>query len=164
MALKKVTGSSVGTCVLPDFDSCDLLLFFGQNTGTNSPRFLHKLQEAKERGCRIVTLNPIRERGLVEFVSPQNPVQMTVTPPTTISDLYLQVKPGGDVAARTLQAGKRQSREQRRLNGQNHQKNALCQADAGHGPQIGPGPKGRPWHNRGFSRPVARHRRSHDRL
>ncbi|HVG49128.1 MAG TPA: FdhF/YdeP family oxidoreductase [Rubellimicrobium sp.] len=99
VGLKKVTGSPVGTCILSDFDHCDLLLFFGQNTGTNSPRFLHTLQECKERGCRIVTFNPIRERGLVEFASPQSPVQMTTGPTTTISDLYLQVRPGGDIAA-----------------------------------------------------------------
>ncbi len=99
VGLKKVTGSSVGTCVLDDFDKCDLLLFFGQNTGTNSPRFLHTLQQAKERGCRIVTFNPVRERGLVEFANPQRPGQMTVTSPTPISDFYLQVRPGGDIAA-----------------------------------------------------------------
>jgi len=99
VGLKKVTGSSVGTCILSDFDHCDLLLFFGQNTGTNSPRFLHTLQACKERGCKIVTFNPIRERGLVEFANPQSPVQMTTGPTTTISDLYLQVRPGGDIAA-----------------------------------------------------------------
>lgn len=99
VALKKFIGVSVGTCILEDFDHCDMIIFMGQNTGSNSPRFLHKLKAARKRGCRIVTFNPIRERGLVEFVSPQNPVQMTVTPPTPISDLYLQVKPGGDIAA-----------------------------------------------------------------
>ncbi len=98
VGLKKVIGVSVGTCVLSDFDHCDLILFFGQNTGTNSPRFLHTLKDAKERGCRIVTFNPIRERGLVEFADPQNPAQMTVKPATRISDIYLQVRPGGDVA------------------------------------------------------------------
>jgi len=98
VGLKRVIGESVGTCVLSDFDHCDLLLFFGQNTGTNSPRFLHTLKDAKERGCRIVTFNPIRERGLVEFADPQNPAQMTVMPATPISDIYLQVRPGGDVA------------------------------------------------------------------
>ena len=99
VGLKKFIGVSVGTCVLDDFDHCDMIIFMGQNTGSNSPRFLHTLKSARERGCRIVTFNPVRERGLVEFTSPQNPAQMTVTPPTTISDLYLQVKPGGDVAA-----------------------------------------------------------------
>lgn len=99
VGLKRVIGVSVGTCVLSDFDHCDLILFFGQNTGTNSPRFLHTLKAAKERGCRIVTFNPIRERGLVEFADPQNPAQMTVKPATRISDIYLQVRPGGDIAA-----------------------------------------------------------------
>ncbi len=99
VGLKKVIGSSVGTCVLSDFDHCDLLLFFGQNTGSNSPRFLHQLQALVERGGRIVTFNPIRERGLVEFANPQRPTQMTVTAPTQISGKYLQVRPGGDIAA-----------------------------------------------------------------
>ncbi len=99
VGLKKFIGVSVGTCVLDDFDHCDLIIFMGQNTGSNSPRFLHTLKAAKERGCRIVTFNPIRERGLVEFANPQSPAQMTVASATEISDLYLQVKPGGDVAA-----------------------------------------------------------------
>ncbi len=99
VGLKKVIGSSVGTCVLSDFDHCDLILFFGQNTGSNSPRFLHKLQEIVERGGRVITFNPVRERGLIEFTNPQRPTQMTVTKPTPISEMYLQVQPGGDIAA-----------------------------------------------------------------
>nr|WP_298724897.1 FdhF/YdeP family oxidoreductase [uncultured Steroidobacter sp.] len=99
VALRKVIGVGVGTCVLSDFDRCELILFFGQNTGSNSPRFLHALQAAKERGCKIVTFNPVRERGLLEFTNPQSPAQMTVKSPTRISDLYLQVTPGGDIAA-----------------------------------------------------------------
>jgi molybdopterin-dependent oxidoreductase alpha subunit len=101
VGLKRVIGSSVGTCILSDFDHCDLILFFGQNTGTSSPRFLHPLKAAVDRGCRIVTFNPLREKGLVEFVDPQNPAQMTVTGATRISDPYLQVRPGGDIAAIT---------------------------------------------------------------
>ena len=99
VGLKEVIGSSVGTCVLEDFDTCDMILFFGQNTGSNSPRFLHPLKAAVDRGCRIVTFNPVRERGLIEFVDPQNPLQMTVGKPTKISERYLQVRPGGDIAA-----------------------------------------------------------------
>jgi molybdopterin-dependent oxidoreductase alpha subunit len=101
VGLKKVIGSAVGTCVLSDFDTCDLILFFGQNTGSNSPRFLHTLKSAVDRGCRIITFNPVREAGLVKFVNPQNPLQMTVTPETPISELYLQIRPGGDIAALT---------------------------------------------------------------
>jgi molybdopterin-dependent oxidoreductase alpha subunit len=99
VGLKRVTGSPVGTCILTDFDHCDLILFFGQNTGSNSPRFLHVLQKAVQRGCRIITFNPVREAGLIKFVNPQRPLQMTLQPPTEISQTYLQVRPGGDVAA-----------------------------------------------------------------
>jgi len=96
--LKTFIGTPVGTCTLEDFEHCDAIFFFGQNTGTNSPRFLHQLKAAVERGCRIVTFNPLRERGLVEFVDPQDPVQMVAGKPTQISERYYQVKPGGDIA------------------------------------------------------------------
>lgn len=99
VGLKKVTGSPVGTCQLKDFDHCDAIFFFGQNTGANSPRFLHTLKSAVERGCKIVTFNPVREKGLLEFVDPQNLIQMVTQKPTEISCLYYQVRPGGDIAA-----------------------------------------------------------------
>ncbi len=99
VTLNKLIGSPVGTCVLDDFEQCDAIFFFGQNTGTNSPRFLHPLQKAVERGCRIVTFNPIREKGLVEFVNPQRPTQMLTRRETPISSQYLQVRAGGDIAA-----------------------------------------------------------------
>lgn len=99
VALKEVTGSPVGTCVLADFDLCDAIFFFGQNPGTNSPRLLHPLQEAVKRGCKIVTFNPIKEKGLVSFKNPQSPKEMLTPAETQISTLYLQVKTGGDMAA-----------------------------------------------------------------
>ncbi|WP_374302446.1 FdhF/YdeP family oxidoreductase [Paracoccus sp. (in: a-proteobacteria)] len=99
VALKRTIGAPVGTCVLEDFEQCDLMLFFGQNTGSNSPRFLHPIQQAVKRGCRIVTFNPIRERGLVEFMNPQSPTEMLSGRGTPISDIYLQLRPGGDIAA-----------------------------------------------------------------
>ncbi len=99
VALQRTIGAPVGTCVLDDFDHCDLMLFFGQNTGSNSPRFLHPIQQAVKRGCKIVTFNPVRERGLVEFMNPQSPTEMLTGRATPISDLYLQLRPGGDIAA-----------------------------------------------------------------
>ena len=61
----------VGTVTLEDFEQTDCIFFFGQNVGTNSPRMLHDLQDARERGVPIVTFNPLRERGLVRFANPQ---------------------------------------------------------------------------------------------
>jgi len=99
VGLKKVTGSPVGTCTLDDLEHCDAIFYLGQNPGTCSPRILHPLQKAAERGCKIIVFNPLREKGLIEFVNPQKPVQMTVGSSTHLSHMYLQVRPGGDIAA-----------------------------------------------------------------
>ncbi|WP_421359222.1 FdhF/YdeP family oxidoreductase [Agrobacterium rosae] len=99
VGLNKVIGSPVGTIVWEDLEKADAFFFFGQNPGSNSPRFLHPLQEAKKRGAHIVTFNPVVEQGLVSFVNPQSPVDMLTGRETMISDEYLQVKAGGDIAA-----------------------------------------------------------------
>ena len=99
VALKETIGTSVGTCVLEDFEHCDAIFYFGQNPGTNSPRFLHPLQKAVERGCKIIVFNPVREKGLEKFINPQNPVQMLTGRATDLAHMYLQVRPGGDIAA-----------------------------------------------------------------
>jgi anaerobic selenocysteine-containing dehydrogenase len=39
VTLLSYIGTSVGTCMFDDFDQCDTILFFGQNTGSNSLRF-----------------------------------------------------------------------------------------------------------------------------
>jgi molybdopterin-dependent oxidoreductase alpha subunit len=99
VALKKVIGAPVGTVVYEDFSSVDAMFFFGQNTGSNSPRFLHPLQDAVKRGCKIVTFNPVREKGLISFLNPQHASEMLTGHDTKISCQYHQVKAGGDIAA-----------------------------------------------------------------
>ena len=99
VGLTKVIGSPVGTVVWEDLAETDAFFFFGQNPGTNSPRFLHPLKDAKDRGAKIVTFNPIIEQGLVSFVDPQSPAAMLTGKETKISDQYHQLKSGGDVAA-----------------------------------------------------------------
>ncbi len=99
VALQKTIGVGVGTVVLQDFEETDCIFFFGQNVGVNSPRMLHQLQAARERGVPIITFNPLRERGLVSFTNPQSPVEMLTGKETAISTQYHQVKPGGDTAA-----------------------------------------------------------------
>ena len=99
VALKKTIGVGVGTVVFTDLTKTDAIFFFGQNTGTNSPRFLHPLRDAAKRGCPIVTFNPVRERGLERFTDPQNPIEMVTGAETRISSQYNQVRPGGDIAA-----------------------------------------------------------------
>ncbi|MFZ2005503.1 MAG: FdhF/YdeP family oxidoreductase [Stellaceae bacterium] len=99
VALPESIGVPVGTVTLDDFKETDCIFFFGQNVGSNSPRMLHDLQEAVRRDVPIVTFNPLRERGLVEFTNPQAPGEMLTGAATPISSQYHQVKAGGDIAA-----------------------------------------------------------------
>ena len=101
VGLKKVLGSPVGVCRMEDFEHCDAIFYIGQNPGVNSPRILHPLKKAVERGCEIVAFNPLKERGLIEFADPANVWQMTVGAPTALASQYVQVTPGGDIAALT---------------------------------------------------------------
>ena len=99
VALPKTIGVPIGTVVLDDFEQADCIFFFGQNVGTNSPRMLHQLQQARQRGIPVITFNPLRETGLLHFANPQSPADMLTTAETQITTQYLQVKAGGDSAA-----------------------------------------------------------------
>lgn len=99
VGLQESIGVPVGTVTLDDFKQTDCIFFFGQNVGSNSPRMLHDLQEARGRNVPIITFNPIRERGLERFVNPQSPSEMLGPDSTVISTQYHQVAIGGDIAA-----------------------------------------------------------------
>ncbi|HEY2773243.1 MAG TPA: FdhF/YdeP family oxidoreductase [Candidatus Binatia bacterium] len=95
--LGEVLGVGKGTVSLDDFDEADAIFILGQNPGTNHPRMLTTLQRAKERGAKIVSINPLRELGLVRFSNPQRPLDL-LGRSTELTDLYLQVRIGGDIA------------------------------------------------------------------
>ncbi|WP_233671479.1 FdhF/YdeP family oxidoreductase [Luteimonas cellulosilyticus] len=97
-ALKKQIGVGKGTVSLQDFEEADGIFIFGQNPGTNHPRMLGELREASKRGARIVSFNPLRERGLERFADPQDKVEMATYGSTRISSDYFQLKIGGDLA------------------------------------------------------------------
>jgi molybdopterin-dependent oxidoreductase alpha subunit len=99
VALPQSIGASVGTAVLSDFQNTDCIFYIAQNVGTSSPRLLHDLQDAVDRGVKIVAINPLRERGLERFINPQSPSQMLTGKETQIASSYYQVRNGGDVAA-----------------------------------------------------------------
>jgi len=101
VALPESIGVAVGTVTLQDFEQTDLILYLGHNIATNAPRMLHQFQAAKERGVTIISVNPLRERGLERFTSPQSPTDMLTGGETEISDAILQVKVGGDLALLT---------------------------------------------------------------
>ena len=98
VGLPQSIGVGKGTVTLEDFDHCDTVFCIGHNPGTNHPRMLTTLREVAKRGVPIIVFNPLRERGLERFTSPQHPVEMLTMSSTPIASTYYQVKVGGDIA------------------------------------------------------------------
>src|SRR5690606_10958630 len=71
---------------------------FGQNPATNHPRMLGELRECAKRGATIVSINPLKERGLERFSSPQHALDMLSPKAVTISSVFIRPKVGGDFA------------------------------------------------------------------
>lgn len=98
VGLPESIGVGKGTVELEDFDHCDLVLCIGHNPGTNHPRMLGTLREVSKRGATIVAINPLRERGLERFTSPQSPIEMLALSSTKLASTYYKVRVGGDAA------------------------------------------------------------------
>ena len=96
-ALYNTVGIGKGSVTLDDLYKAELILIFGQNPGTNHPRMLVALEKAKKNGAKVVSINPLKETGLVNFKNPQTPKGL-LGAGTVISDLYLQLKINEDVA------------------------------------------------------------------
>jgi len=92
-------GMGKGSVTLEDFDHADLILCFGHNPGTNHPRMMGTLREASKRGAAILAFNPLRERALEKFASPQDAMEMATLSSTPIASAYYQLTIGGDALA-----------------------------------------------------------------
>ena len=97
VGLSETVGIGKGSVKLEDFYKTDLVIIMGQNPGTNHPRMLSALQKAKRRGAKIISVNPLKETGLINFKNPQE-IRGWIGPGTSLSDRYLQVMVNGDVA------------------------------------------------------------------
>jgi molybdopterin-dependent oxidoreductase alpha subunit len=96
--LPATVGIGKGTVTLDDFELADTFLIFGQNPATNHPRMLGELRECARRGAAIVSINPLRERGLERFTSPQHPMEMLTLSSTKIASTFIRPKVAGDFA------------------------------------------------------------------
>jgi molybdopterin-dependent oxidoreductase alpha subunit len=96
-ALGETIGVGKGTVTLEDFDLAQAIFVIGQNPGTNHPRMLTALQKAKQKGCKLVHINPMPEVGMTRFKHPQDVLGL-LGKGTTLADLFLQVRINGDVA------------------------------------------------------------------
>ena len=94
-------GMGKGTVLLEDFDQTEAIFVMGQNPGTNAPRMMTSLRDASRRGVPIVAINPLRERALERFATPQAPIEMVTFSSTAIASVYCEVKIWGDLALLT---------------------------------------------------------------
>ncbi|MGN2640903.1 FdhF/YdeP family oxidoreductase [Nocardia takedensis] len=95
-ALNGSIGIGKGSVTIDDFAAADLIVVAGQNPGTNHPRMLSALANAKAKGARIVAVNPLPETGLLAFRDPQTVKGLTTG--VDIADDFLQIRLGGDMA------------------------------------------------------------------
>ncbi|MBF6415208.1 FdhF/YdeP family oxidoreductase [Nocardia cyriacigeorgica] len=95
-ALTSSIGIGKGSVTIDDFAAADLIIVAGQNPGTNHPRMLSALADAKAAGAHIVAVNPLPETGLIGFRDPQTVRGLTTGVP--IADDFLQIRLGGDMA------------------------------------------------------------------
>ncbi len=97
VALAEVIGIGKGSVSLEDVHAAALIVIAGQNPGTNHPRMLSALEEAKRRGARILAINPLPEAGLINFRNPQT-ARGLVGGGTDLADRHLAIRVNGDMA------------------------------------------------------------------
>ena len=97
VALTEALGIGKGSVTLEDFYEAEAIIILGQNPGTNHPRMLSALQKAKQNGCKIISVNPLPETGLIGFNNPQK-LKGVLGIKSQLTDIFLQVKINGDMA------------------------------------------------------------------
>jgi molybdopterin-dependent oxidoreductase alpha subunit len=103
-AMNETLGIGKGCVTLEDFEHADAIFIIGQNPGTNHPRMLSSLKQAKENGAKLVSINPLPEVGNLRFKNPQdlkNPLRAAGVffgEGAKLSDLLLPLRINGDVA------------------------------------------------------------------
>jgi len=97
VALGDSIGIGKGTVTLNDFTKADLIIVVGQNPGTNHPRMLTALRDAKRAGGSVVSINPLLETGMKRFKHPQDLLELFGSG-TSIADMHVPVAVNGDLA------------------------------------------------------------------
>ena len=98
VALAQSVGVGKGTVTFDDFEHADAIFVLGQNPGTNHPRMLEPLREAVKRGAQVVSVNPLKERGLERFQHPQQPLEMLTNGSEPTNTAFFRPALGGDMA------------------------------------------------------------------
>ena len=96
VAMKATLGHGAATCSYVDWIGSDLIVLFGSNVANNQPVTTKYLHHAKERGAKVIVVNPYREPGLQRYWVPS--IAKSALSGTAIADDWFDVHTGGDLA------------------------------------------------------------------
>lgn len=96
VAMKQALGVAASTCSYKDWIGTDLLIFIGSDTPNNQPVTTKYMYYAKQKGTKIVVVNPYREPGLERYWVPS--VFESALFGTRLGDEFFQIHTGGDLA------------------------------------------------------------------
>jgi molybdopterin-dependent oxidoreductase alpha subunit len=96
VAMKRALGHGASTCSYRDWIGTDLIVFFGSNTPNNQPVTTKYLYEARQKGTKVVVVNPYFEPGLRRYWVPSVPESAVFG--TKLADEWFAVDTGGDLA------------------------------------------------------------------
>ncbi|UTF60148.1 FdhF/YdeP family oxidoreductase [Gilvimarinus sp. DA14] len=97
VGLQGTVGTGTATVQLEDLAHADMVFVIGANPASNHPRFIHQLKNCRDRGGKVMVINPAKEPGLVKFAVPKSPKSMLVGG-TLIASRFLQPNIGSDLA------------------------------------------------------------------
>jgi molybdopterin-dependent oxidoreductase alpha subunit len=98
-ALTAAIGTGKGTVDLTDWQKADAIFVIGVNAATNAPRMLTALADGvKERGLKIVHINPLVEAAARRAITPHEIPSMLLLRSTPTSTLNLCPRIAGDFA------------------------------------------------------------------
>jgi molybdopterin-dependent oxidoreductase alpha subunit len=96
VGLKETLGFAAPTLSLSDWLEAELIVVIGSNLPNNQPVSTKYLRAARQRGARVVVINPFREPALERYWIPSVPTSALFG--TRLMDEYFPVRPGGDIA------------------------------------------------------------------
>ena len=95
-ALKDTLGVAASTCSYADWMGTELLIFVGSDVPNNQPVTTKYIYYAKQRGTKVLVINPHKEPGLERYWVPS--VMESAIFGTRLADEFFLIHTGGDIA------------------------------------------------------------------
>lgn len=99
VGLQTSVGTGTATVTLEDVEKSDLVFLIGGNPASNHPRLMTTLMHLRNRGGKVIVINPVQELGLINFRIPSSVTSMIFG--SKIATQYVQPHIGGDLALLT---------------------------------------------------------------